>query len=39
MDLALEPHLDVAERHFGNTTPSGFAAAKDALEAILAGID
>ncbi len=35
MTLALEPHLDVAERHFGSTTPQRFAAAKAALEAIL----
>lgn len=39
MDLALEPHLGVAERHFGSTSPSGFAAAKGALEATLAQID
>ena len=38
MNLALEPHLDVAERHFGSTTPQGFGAAKTALEAILAAI-
>lgn len=36
VNLALEPHLDVAERHFGSTSPQGFAAAKAALEAILA---
>ena len=37
MNLAIEPHLDVAERHFGSTSRSGFAAAKAALEEILAG--
>lgn len=38
IDLALEPHLDVAERHFGSTSPSRFAEALAALEAILARI-
>lgn len=38
MNLALEPHLDVAERHFGSTSPSGFAAAKSSLEAILSQV-
>ena len=39
MNLALEPHLDVAARHFGSTSPEGFAAAKTALEAILSQLD
>ena len=33
--LALEPHLDIAERHFGSTQPDRFAQAKAALEAML----
>ncbi len=38
IELSLEPHLDVAERHFGSTTPEGFVAAKSALESILPGL-
>ena len=37
-DLALEPHLDQAERHFGHTSPERFAGAHRALLDILAEI-
>ena len=37
-NLALEPHLDLAGRHRGRTSPGGFVQAKSALDAILAAL-
>lgn len=37
-NLALEPHLDLAGRHRGLTSPEGFVQAKSALDAILAAV-
>ena len=37
-DLSLEPHLDVAERHFGSTNPQDFADFKIALGFLLASL-
>ena len=38
VDLSLEPHLDVAERHFGSTDPRRFAAARTALGSLLSSL-